>query len=384
MKVLIIHCCYRNKGGEDTVVEEEMALLKANGVEVELLLFDNSRHTMLNVLQMPFNIFYYRRTRKKLKAFRPDVVHIHNIHFSASPSVIYAVKKAGIPIVFTLHNFRLVCPSAVLFHSGKLFLNSLVQSFPSDAIRKGAYKNSKVLTFWLGLSMKLHLWLGTWKSASRYIVLSKHAQQIFLSSALKLRPEQLTIKPNFTSVNYPGMIRHADYFLYVGRLSEEKGINVLLNAFAGSGMPLKIAGNGPLREKVIEYADRYPGIEYLGPLGSQDVCRLLSDCSALIFPSIWYEGMPLVIIEAFACGAPVIASNLGVMENMITPGYNGLHFEAGDEYDLREKAHQWERKTGDEKDIYRQNARNTYEKFYTPEKNIEQLLSIYKDVVHPF
>jgi glycosyltransferase involved in cell wall biosynthesis len=146
-------------------------------------------------------------------------------------------------------------------------------------------------------------------------------------------------------------------------------------------MPIKIAGNGPLRSEVIDYASLYPNIEYVGALSGDEVCRLMADCSALIFPSLWYEGMPLTIIEAFACGTPVIASKLGVMENMITTDYNGLHFEAGNENDLLQKIKQWHQLNINEKQVYRQNAQKTYEQYYTPEKNVEQLISIYKDVV---
>jgi glycosyltransferase involved in cell wall biosynthesis len=381
MKVLIIHCCYKNKGGEDTVVSEEINLLRANGVNAELLLFDNSRNTLLNVLQMPFNISSFRRTMDKLKSFRPDVVHIHNLHFSASPSVLYAIKKLKIPFIITLHNFRLICPSATLYLKGKLFLKSLKQRFPLDAILNGAYKNSRVLTFWLGLCMKLHQYLGIWKLASRYIVFSKHAMQIFMNSAMRLRADQIAIKPNFCSVRNTEMRRPADHFLFVGRLCEEKGIQLLLHAFSVSGLPIKIAGTGPLRNLVMEYSAKHPNIEYLGALNKNEVMEVLQSCSALIFPSLWYEGMPLTIIEAFGCGTPVIASKLGVMENMITPSYNGLHFEAGNENDLLEKIKEWKTLEWDQRHAYSMNARNTYEQYYTPEKNAQQLLSIYDDVV---
>ena len=160
MKVLIVHTSYKYKGGEDIVVQEEAKLLTSYGCEVEVLLFSNEGNTLLKLLQLTFNISAYLKTIEKINLFKPDVVHIHNLHFAASPSVIYAVKKCRIPIVLTLHNFRLLCPSATLFFNGKLFTDSLRQSFPVNAIRKGVYRNA-IITFWLSFSIKLHQWLGT-------------------------------------------------------------------------------------------------------------------------------------------------------------------------------------------------------------------------------
>ncbi len=382
MRVLIIHCSYQFKGGEDTVVAGESALLKANGVDVEVLLFGNHHHTLLNLLQMPFNTSAYLKTKKKLKAFKPDVVHVHNLHFSASPSVLYAIKRAGIPFVITLHNFRLLCPSALLFDKGKIFLNSVRQKFPVDAIRRGVYKQSKLLTLWTAMSMWWYRSWGIWGAASRYIVLSRHAERVFMDSALRFRPGQIVVKPNFCFVDTPKSKTRQDYFLYIGRLSEEKGIDVLLNAFADTGIPLKIAGDGPLRSQVIKQSMQHPNIEYCGALNKDEVITLLSGCSALVFPSTWYEGMPLTIIEAFGCGTPVIASAIGVMNVMITEGYNGLHFEAGSHPDLLKKIRTWQQLKADDKADFGLNAFTTYQQHYTPEVNLKQLVSIYESVLN--
>ncbi|HVF81733.1 MAG TPA: glycosyltransferase family 4 protein [Flavisolibacter sp.] len=381
MKVLLIHCAYQFKGGEDTVVAEEMKLLQKNGVEVELLQFTNDENTFVNILQLPFNFRSYKRTRQKIKEFEPDVVHVHNLHFAASPSVVYAITKNKTPFVCTLHNYRLLCPSALLFFKGRPFLSSLKSGFPWQAVAKGVYKNSRLLTFWMALSMQAHHWAKTWHRCNRFIVLTNYAKQIFLRSSIGLRDDQITVKPNFCSL--PGLpaSNPAAYFLFAGRLSEEKGIRLLLNIFSSFPHPLVIAGDGPLKEEVVAAASKYGNITYVGSLQKEALVPVLANASALLFPSIWFEGMPLTIIEAFACSTPVIATRLGAMDDMVTPYLNGLHFEAGDEKGLRDCINQWQELSKIDKERYRQNARATYEALYTPQKNAAQLLSIYEGVL---
>lgn len=381
MKVLIVHTTYQYSGGEDTVVYEELKLLKSYGITVELLTFDNEKRALFKILQLPFNIFSYRKTKKKLELYKPDTVHVHNIHFGASPSVLVAIKKANIPFVTTLHNFRLICPSATLFYNGKLFLDSISRNFPWTAVVKGVYKNSVFITFWVSASYYLHRSLGTFKTCSRYIVLTEHAKKLFLRSSLQISPKQMVVKSNFCYDSSPYSSQTSDYFLFVGRLTEEKGIITLLKAFASANYKLKIAGDGPLKEEVEKYSYKNPNIEFIGKQDKERIFYLMQNCNALIFPSIWFEGMPLTIIEAFSCATPVIASNLGAMESMIKHKYNGLHFKPEDVNDLRDKLKDWQNLDQSQKEIYRHNARRTYEEFYTPSKNVDKLLDIYNAVI---
>jgi glycosyltransferase involved in cell wall biosynthesis len=358
-----------------------MRILQNAGINVELLEFKNDQHSFLKLLQLPFNLSSYRRTRNKLEQFRPDVVHIHNLHFAGSPSVLYALKRMNVPFVITLHNYRFLCPSATLYNNGQVYLESIKKKFPWDAIKKGVYKNSKALTFWVSLSSKIHQQLGTWQLCSRYIVLTKHAEKIYLESALQLQKSKLSVKPNFCAAPAVVNSHRSDHFLYVGRLTEEKGIPLLLEVFSKCAYKIKIAGDGPLRPVVQHYSKQYPNIEYLDIVNKDDIPSLLSNCTALVFPSIWYEGMPLTIIEAFATSTPVIASRLGAMESMIEHNSNGLHFDANSAEDLKAKLDQWQKMEPFEKESFYHNARNTYEQSYTPEKNLEKLLSIYQSVI---
>jgi glycosyltransferase involved in cell wall biosynthesis len=294
--------------------------------------------------------------------------------------VIYAVKQSKVPLVCTLHNYRLLCPSAILFYQGHVFLDSLQRAFPWKAVKKGVYKNSRLLTFWMAFAMQVHHWLGTWHLPNRFVVLSKHAKELFMQSGIKFREGQLIIKPNFCSLPPLEAVNRTGEFVFIGRLSEEKGVPLLLKAFSSSTHKITIVGDGPLREEVKTYSQKYPNISYAGYLQKTEVVNLLSHSSALVFPSIWYEAMPLTVIEALACGTPVIATKLGAMEYMVTPNQDGILFEAGNETKLQQALNIWADLSTSEKERYSKNARATYEQFYTPAKNAEQLLAIYHSV----
>lgn len=382
MKVLIIHTTYRFRGGEDSVVFNEIELLKSAGVEVELLQFSNDGNTLLKVLQMPFNYSAYVRTKKTISSFGPDIIHIHNLHFGGSPSVIHAIKKCKVPFVMTLHNYRLLCPSATLFAKGKIFTDSVNKLFPLQAILKGVYLKSIPLTFWVSLSMMFHQLIGTWKRTSKFIALGEHGRQLFIDSKLKLKAEQIVVKPNFCYSLTINESAEGDYYLYVGRLSEEKGLSVLLKAFAKNKLPLRIVGTGPLAHQVKAYSHKYFNINYLGDLKKENVYTLLKNATALVFPSLWYETFGMVIIEAFSTGTPVIASYLGQLRFLISNQYNGLHFSTGDDKDLIEKISFFQNLPEHTRQEYRRNARKTYEEKFTPEKNAQELLSIYNSVIN--
>ena len=365
------------------VISQEVELLRSKGARVDVLWFDNDEYSFFNLLLLPFNFLSYIKMRKKLQAFRPDVVHVHNLHFAGSAAVLYAIKSSDAPIVMTLHNYRMVCPSGMLYANGAVFLDSLRTSFPWKAVWKGVYKN-RLVSFWLAISMQLHKWLNTWKMVDRYIVLTENARRIILSSSLRLQPERVIVKPNFSPAELKIEKRRSPVFLYVGRLSEEKGIEVLLKAFSLVDFKLCIAGDGPLVSAVQEAVASSPNIEYLGKKNKAAINELMSSCSALVFTSNWYEGMPLTIIESFSSGLPVIASRLGAMESMVKDGHNGLYFKVNDPNDLAQVLRKWASLPAETKQEFSDQARLTYEQTYTPERNAAQLLDIYDSVISAF
>ena len=383
MKILLVHNKYQHPGGENVVFESEGELLAKHGHFVERLLFDNaSIRTFMDKVKLSVNVIYNPSSAKKLsnkiESFAPDIVHVHNFLPLVSPSIFSVAKKYNIPTILTLHNYRLICPSATLVYKGKIYERSIRSVFPLDAIWKGVYRNSRLQTAAVAIMVAVHNIMGTWRnSIDLYIALSHFAKEKFRTSALAIPEERMVVKSNFVSDFGVGHLNRDKNFLFVGRLVEEKGINVLLQAAKIHPFKLTIIGDGPLRNLVITATKVNPNIHYLGFQDQNIIAMQMKKCKALIFPSIWYEGFPLTILEAFSTGTPVIASRLGAMAEIIQDRINGLLFEAGNPIALVEKIKDLDAKV----ELAAQlavHARSSYLDHYTPEKNYSLLLDIYK------
>lgn len=380
MKVFVLHNRYRQQGGEDSVFEAECTLLRMAGLNVRTLEFCNDDFfhgwkKILGGLLSLFNPVSFLRVIREIRRNRPDILHIHNLFSTATPAVIWAAWLCRVPVVMTLHNFRLLCPSATLLHDGKIYEKSLRSFFPWDAVKKRVYRDSLAQTLALALTTTLHRCLGTWNRVSRFIVLSEFSRTKFLESRLGVPADHYVVKPNFVPDRGYSLEKGAE-FLFVGRLSPEKGLPVLLQAFEGTLHRLAIVGDGPLRSEVEAAVARSLNLRYLGPQGSEEVLGLMRNARALIFPSIWYEGMPMVILESFSSATPVIGSRLGTMAEIIENGVNGLHFEAGNPLSLRTALD----RLANEPDLHArlcQGARDTWKAKYTPEVNLGRLIDIY-------
>lgn len=367
------------RGGEDAVFEQETALLKEDN-EVQVVVFRNKGgwRGAIQFLLAVWNIFAARRVKKVILDFKPDIIHLHNWNFACGPIVIRAARKCKVPVVVTLHNYRLICPSATLLYDGKIFLDSVNAAFPWSAIGKGVYRNSTLLTFWLSFIVWLHKKIGTWAMVKNYIVLSDSSRELFVHSSLGVAADRFKLKPNFVPIPIVNKdVVREDYYLFIGRLSEEKGINVLLEAFRHSPYYLKIAGEGPLIEQVKDLCSSNTRISYLSSLNKSEVQQYMQRCSALVFPSIWYETFGLVIVEAFSVGTPVITSNIGAAQKIVVEGYNGLQFNYGNAISLRSRLDEWQNLSKEAKLEYVKNTSATYLNEYTPSKNKEMLLDIY-------
>ena len=382
MKILLVHNKYQQPGGENVVFESESQLLSQHGHFVERLVFDNSTirtlvDKFLSGLKVIYNPESARKLRKKIENFNPDIIHVHNFVPLVSPSVFSVAKQFNKPTVLTLHNYRLICPSATLVYKGKIYERSIHSFFPIDAIMRGVYRNSRLQTAAIAIMVAWHNFIGTWRNkVDFYIALSNFAKEKFKTSALAIPDDKLVIKPNFVPDFGVGHSIRDNDLLFVGRLVEEKGIQVLLKAAGFLQFKLTIIGDGPLRSLVMDAAKANPNIRYLGFQDKESVARHLKKCKALIFPSIWYEGLPLAILEAFSTGTLVIASRLGAMEEIIHDRVNGLLFDAGDEIALANKIVEidaepaWARHLAD-------NARLSYLSNYTPAKNYGIIMDIY-------
>lgn len=384
MKVLIIHNFYKFPGGEDVVFENETKLLRDHGHDVETLSFSNEaidsgiKAAFFGLLSY-YNLDSAKKLEARIREFRPDIIHVHNTFLIASPSIFFIAKKHKIPVVKTLHNYRLICPSTVLLHNDAIYEESIHKVFPIDAIMKGVYKGSKLQTAILAGMTGIHKLIGTWKNkVDRYIVLTEFSRKKFIDSSLKVPEGKFALKPNFI-FDQGFELNKDDFFLYVGRLSVEKGIYTILEAFKGIEKQIFIIGDGELRPEVERAAGEHHNIIYLGRKPHEDVFSILKKAKALIFASNWYETFGLTIIEAFSTATPVLTSNMGGHREFVNDGENGIRFESNNAMDLRQKLDLL-----DDANFHATlcvNARKSYESQYTPGQNYKMLMDIYKDAI---
>ena len=378
MKVLIVHNHYQIAGGEDSVMQSEKNLLRQSGIDVSEYIVNNDHvktfvAKVFVLLSVFFSFSQYKKMVRQLKLVRPDVVHVHNYFPLLSPAIFYACKKESIPVVHTLHNYRAVCPTALLMFDGKINESSVVgRSWWT--VPKRVYKNSLIGSFALACMVELHKFSGTWRTKiDRYIALTDFSRNIYIKAGWP--NNKICMKSNF--IDDPGgqaMVPRKRRAVFVGRLSEEKGIEVLINAWNKINFPLDIIGEG----EVIGVDNN--AVCLLGRKHKEFVIDAVKSVEFIIVPSICYEGFPMAIVEAFACGTPVLCSRLGSMEEIVEDGVTGLHFEAGNSQDLQEKA-QWLIDNPEQTREMGRNARNEYLAKYTPEKNYEMLMDIYQQAI---
>ncbi|MCT7963298.1 glycosyltransferase [Laspinema sp. D1] len=383
MRILQLHNFYKIAGGEDVVVRAEKNLLEAHGNSVALLDVDNDAIaskfsqalTAVNAIYSPAS---KQRVLQEINRFEPDIVHVHNFFPLLSPAVYDACREAGVPVVQTLHNFRLFCANSFFYRDGKVCEDCMGKFFPTPAVVHACYRDSRVGSAVLGTMQTVHRIRGTWRDrVNRYIVLTDFARSKFIEGGLP--PEKISLKPNFLSPD-PGIgLGSGEYALFVGRLSPEKGLDILLKAWEklGQSIPLKIVGDGPLADRVKHLSVKLPQVELLGRQPKNRVLDLMKEAKMLMFPSGWYEGFPMVLVEAYAVGLPVIAGNLGSMSTLVVPGRTGLHFRPGDANDLIAQV-EWAIAHPEELKTMRQKARREFESKYTADSNYQQLLKIYE------
>ena len=386
VKVLLAHNQYQQPGGEDQVFAAEAALLEARGHQVIRYSVHNEQVLDMNRLDLAkatvWNSSSYRNMRELVRRERPQVAHFHNTLPLISPSAYYAAEVEGVPVVQTLHNYRLICPGGLLFRNGRVCEDCLGKTVPWPAGVHACYRQSRVATGAVSAMLVAHRAVRTWtERVGVYIALTDFARAKFVEGGLPA--EKVVVKPNFIDPD-PGLGEgRGDYVLFVGRLSQEKGINTLLEAWRhlGEKVHLKLVGDGPLAPKVAEAARRLKKVEWLGRQPQERVLALMRDARALLFPSVCYENAPMVIAEAYAVGLPVIASDLGSMSSLVSHGHTGLHFRPGDPKDLSDKV-EWALQHPAELERMRGGARAEFEAKYTAEENYRMLMEIYELVVN--
>jgi glycosyltransferase involved in cell wall biosynthesis len=377
--VLSVHNYYQQPGGEDQVFTAEGALLESNGHRVVRYEEHNSRiadrSPALAAVDTVWSFQSGRSFTELVKQQNPEVVHFHNTFPLISPAAYYAVHREGTAVVQTLHNFRLLCPGATLFREGQPCEECIEKKSLRPAIVHACYRASRPATAAVATMLTVHRAIGTWRrKVDLYIALSEFARRKFIEGGLPA--SRIVVKPNFVSPD-PGVgAGSGEYALFVGRLSAEKGIAVLASAWRElSHIPLVVAGDGPLA------AMEWPqGATWIGRQPREKVLSLMREASVLIVPSVWYETGPLTVLEAFACGLPVIASNLGSMAEMVTHQRTGLLFNPGDAADLARKV-RWAFEHPDAVEGMRAAARREFEEKYTAETNYKMLIGIYEEAI---
>jgi glycosyltransferase involved in cell wall biosynthesis len=379
VKIIVAHNSYQNKGGEDSVMEAELALLLERGHSVELFHRHNDAiHQMSGssaALQAVWSMPVAKDFEALLRSFKPDVVHVHNTFPLISPAIYWVAGRLGVPIVQTLHNFRLLCPQAMFLRDGKVCEDCLGK-VPWRGAAHGCYRNSKLQSTVLASMLTLHRALGTYhEKITRYIALNQFCRNKFIEGGLP--SERIVIKPNFVDFEAPVSVAR-DGFLFVGRLSVEKGIDVLAQAAKASvNTRIRVAGTGPESRLLVSV----PGITALGALSIDSVRSEMSQAMALVLPSIWYENFPRTLVEAYACGLPVIASRIGALADLVTDGVTGLLFDPGNPPELAKKL-LWAQQHPAEMAQMGCKSRAKYEAEFTAERNYQQLMAIYADAIH--
>jgi glycosyltransferase involved in cell wall biosynthesis len=385
MRILTVHNNYRQPGGEEQIFAGESALLEAHGHEVFRYTLDNDDISIVNPLRLAKNTLWnstvYRDLRSIIRQKQPEIAHFHNTFPLISPAAYYAARDEGVAVIQTLHNYRLLCPNALFFRAGRVCEDCLGQVFPIPGIVHGCYRGNRRDSAMVAATTSFHTILGTWaKAVDKFIVISQFAMNKFIQGGLPA--EKLALKSNFLhAVPEPGAGK-GGYAVYVGRLSIEKGLGVLLEAWRrlDRPIPLKILGDGPMADLVSEAAREMPEIEWLGRRPSHEVYEIVGNATFLVFPSEWYETFGQVAIEAFAKGTPVVASNIGAIPELVHPERSGLLFRPGDPTDLAAKIN-WLLAHPQQLAQMRLTTRAEFESKYTASDNYKRLIEIYQSAL---
>jgi glycosyltransferase involved in cell wall biosynthesis len=318
-----------------------------------------------------------------VRQWKPDVAHFHNTFPLISPSAYYACQREGVPVVQTLHNYRLLCPTANLFRAGRVCEDCLGHSLV-HGIAHACYRSSRLQTATIAAMLKLHRMMGTWNNLiDAYIALTEFGRQKHIDAGLP--PKKIYIKGNFSyqAESSHGRSDDRNGALFIGRLEPEKGISTLISAWRQiPNFPLAIVGAGSLEtaaRKSIE-SQQIQGIKLSGQVGRDEIAKYLREARVLVLPSEWYEGFPIVIVEAYAAGLPVIASRIGGLPELVRDGKTGLLFKPGDVDDLARNV-RWIVDHPREAQEMGQEGLALFRREYSPMVNYSRLMDIYQEVV---
>jgi glycosyltransferase involved in cell wall biosynthesis len=382
MKVLVVHNFYKQPGGEDTVFYEEVKMLQNRGHVVRDLTVRNDALDTLSKWSLAQKTFWndaiYQKLRETIRCDRPDIVHFHNTFPLVSPAGYYAARDEGVRVVQTLHNYRLMCPTGTLYRKERVCEDCAGRRLAWPGILRRCYRDSTLATGLVAAMLAYHRYLGTWTDlVDLYIALTEFSRQKFIEGGLPA--DKIVVKPNFV-LDDPGEGEGCGgYAVFVGRLCLEKGVKTLLEAWRqlAGRVPLKIVGDGPLGDVVGAASRSDTCIEWLGQRSRFEVQAILADAAVMIFPSEWYEGFPMTIIESFASGTPVIASRIGDIPRLVRPGRTGELFQPGAAADLARAVKEILARPY-KLQAMRSVCRQTYVNNFTAQQNYPLLVAVYQ------
>lgn len=388
-KVLIVHNYYQIPGGEDTVAENEKKLLEEHGHQVICYTRSNcelNNMSRLKKLLLPFTGIFslktYREVRKIIKENNIDIVHVHNTLTLVSPSVYWAALRSRVPVAQTMHNYRLLCPGGAFYGEGHICEDCAFKGL-WYALKRKCYRRSFEQTLMSILILQFHRLLGTYKRLN-YICLTEFNKEKLLMLNMKrkelIKPEKVFIKPNFTSGTAILEEGRKEYFIFIGRLEQIKGIDILIEAF--SKLPdekLLLVGTGTQEQKYRAMAAEHKNITFSGYLSREEVNSALRKAKAIIVPSQWYETFGMIIIEAFSNSVPAVVGDIGNIGGLVEDNYTGLHFR----YDSGEALIKAIQSLDEGKcREYGKNAYKVYKEYFSPEENYKQLIKIYNKIIN--
>lgn len=391
MHVLVLHNRYRQSGGEDAVVRSEIELLRSRSIKVTEFSVTNEEEggNESGSIQLGAAAIWSRSSHRKVKELcadiRPDIAHVHNFWMRLSPSVHYACKEAGVATVQTLHNFRLLCLRADFLRNGQICQDCLGRT-PWRGVVRRCYRDSLTASTAVAGMVATHRLANTWRSqVGAFIALSEHSKSKFIGGGF---PEpKLFVRPNFLEDTAAPTTLPSDsnVVLCVGRLSAEKGVDLLLRAWRGvrkeSPAILRIVGDGPLRAQLERQAREYgfasSDVQFAGELPYRQVITELGNARALALPSLCFENCPRTLLEAFCNGRPAVVPNRGSLDEFVRHEQTGLKFTAASEFSLSEALSRLLSPSA-AVNAWGVNARREYLARYTPEAGFEKLMQIYQ------
>jgi glycosyltransferase involved in cell wall biosynthesis len=388
LRVLVAHNWYRTEqpSGENNVVAQEVALLRQAGHQVDLFerrSDDISDFSLPRKALVPLGVPRNPRARaafaERLRTERPDIVHVHNTFPLLSPSILDACRDAAVPVVATLHNYTQICPTGTLYRDGGV-CTSCVGRVPLPAVRHGCYRGSSVASVPVALSLQLNRrrW---WQSVSRFLCISNAQRQTLVANGMPA--DLLTVKYNFVEDTDHRRTGTGEHLLYLGRLAEEKGLRLLMAAWdrlaagGGLGVPLVIAGAGPLADEVTRWAANRHDVRFVGRLDNDASRAMVARSVAVVVPSEWLETFGLVVVEAMSAGVPSVVAGHSSLAELVADGVTGLTHTPGDAKSLADALGRVVRAPSS----LGRAARERYEREFTRAVGLTNLVTSYRQVL---